>query len=178
MKANGWWVLTGLLAANAAYACPACGDKLNFGGMNFERVNPNPGRVVVLASPGSPAAAGKLDIKAALERDGHEVFVAQSPEELDRMSRDHRPDVVVTHWSDAPAAEQQLGREPGAPTIVPVAYEDKDAAAAKAEGADRCLARADQKRGRKLAEAIDKILEQRRKGAPSECVATIANRSD
>ena len=50
--------------------------------------------------------------------------------------------------------------------------------AAKAEGADRCLARADQKRGRKLAEAIDKILEQRRKGVPSECATTIANRTD
>jgi hypothetical protein len=178
MQTKGWWVLAGLLAANAAYACPACGDKLNFGGMNFERTNPNPGRVVVLVSPGSTVSAGKLDIKAALERDGHQVFVAQSPEELDRLSHDHQADVVVTHWSDVPVAEQKLGTEPGAPTIVPVAYEDKDAAAAKAEGADRCLARADQKRGRKLAEAIDKILEQRRKGAPSECVATVANRSD
>ena len=76
--------------------------------------------------------------------------------------------IIARTWSsltmNAPAAEQQLGREPGAPTIVPVAYEDKDAAAAKAEGADRCLARADQKRGRKLAEAIDKILNNDERG--------------
>ena len=179
MKAKGWWVVAGLLAANAAYACPACGDKLNFGGMNFDRIKPQPGRVVVLAAPDSPLTGKKLDIKTALERDGHEVLLAQSPEELDRLSRDHRPDVVVAHWSDAAVTEQQLGHEPGAPTVVPVAYEDKDADAAKAEGADRCLARADQKRGRILAEAIDKVLEQRRKGAPSQCVATtIASRTD
>ena len=148
--------------------------------MNFDRIKPQPGRVVVLAAPDSALTGKKLDIKTALERDGHEVLSWRSRPTSSIACRVTMPRT----WSSLtgrmpPSTEQQLGREPGAPTVVPVAYEDKDADAAKAEGADRCLARADQKRGRKLAEAIDKVLEQRRKGAPSECVATtIANRTD
>ena len=178
MQTKGWWVLAGLLAANAAYACPACGDKLNFGSGGFDRMKHPPGHVVVLAPPGSALDISKADIKAALERAGHDVVLAQTPEELDRLTSEHAADIVVAHWPDAVSTEQLLGRKTGAPAVIPVAYEDKDAAAARAEGADRCLARTDQKHGRKLAEAVDKILEQRRKGAPSECVPTLADQKD
>ena len=179
MRAKAAWVFAGLLTANAAIACPACGDKLGFGPGFTNAKRAPPGHVLILAAPDSAFASQTAGIRGALEREGHEVVVAQSPDELSHQLREHATDIVLTHWSEAASTDPLLAAGPDSPTVVPIAFADRDAAAAKTEGADRCLARSDQKRGRKLAEAIDKILEQRRKGAPPECVATtIAKRTD
>jgi hypothetical protein len=179
MRAKAAWVIAGLLAANAAFACPACGDKLTFGPSFTNAKRPPPGHVLILAAPDSALASQAAALKGVLEREGHQVVVAQSPDELSHSLHEHPADIVLTHWSEAASTDQLLaGGGADSPTVVPVAFADKDAAAAKAGGADRCLARSDQKRGRKLVDKIDTILEQRRKGTPSECVTAIANRID
>jgi hypothetical protein len=193
----GWLVAMLLLAANAAYACPACGDKIGFGsGVGFDRVvrKGPPGHLVLLAAPGSQLADPR-GVRAALEREGHGVHVVGTVDELAQVAAAGHADLVVTHWKDAALAEERLSAMPAptadpaelaqtgassaaAPIVVPVALESSDAAAAKEHGADRCLERADQRRGRKLLESIDKLLEQRRKGVPSECVLAVAKSTD
>jgi CheY-like chemotaxis protein len=120
--------------------------------------------VLILAAPDTALASQAAGIKGVLEREGHEVVVAQSPDELSHRLHEHPTDIVLTHWSDAASTDQLLAAGADSPTVVPIAFADKDAAAAKAEGADRCLARSDQKRGRKLVEKIDNILEQTPQG--------------
>jgi len=178
MRAKAAWVFAGLLTANAAIACPACGDKLGFGPSFTNAERQPPGHLLILAAPDSALASQAAGIKGVLEREGHEVVVAQSPDELSHRLHEHPTDIVLTHWSDAASTDQLLAAGADSPTVVPIAFADRDAAAAKADGADRCLARSDQKRGRKLVDKIDTILEQRRKGTPSECVTAIANRTD
>jgi hypothetical protein len=199
----GWLVTVFLLAADAAYACPACGDKIGFGsGMSFDRVvrKGPPGHLVLLAVPDSKLADPK-GVRAALEREGHEIHVVGTIDELAKVAADGHADLIVTHWKDAAPAEQRLAEMPAPsadskgtaqgdsaastltavpapPIVLPVAFESSDAAAAKEHGADRCLERADQRRGRKLLESIDKLLEQRRKGVPSECVLAVAKSTD
>jgi hypothetical protein len=166
--------ILGSFAAHASYACPACGDKLNFG-MRFEQQPP--GQLIVLAAPGSALADPASNVRIALERAGHDVSVVQSADELIDKLHGHEIDVVVAHWADVGDLQQRLAGVAPEPAVIPVAYEEEDAAAAAAEGASRCLARIDQKRGRKLAETVDEVLERRRKGAPPECETTVANRT-
>ena len=178
MRAQGGMGLRRAAGCQCGICVPCFGDKLGFGPSFTNAKRPPPGHLLILAAPDSALASQAAGIKGVLEREGHEVVVAQSPDELSHRLHEHPTDIVLTHWSDAASTDQLLAAGPDSPTVVPIAVADKDAAAAKAEGADRCLARSDQKRGRKLVEKIDNILEQRRKGAPSECVTTIANRTD
>jgi hypothetical protein len=173
----------GLFAATAAQACPACGDKLSLvgGGVSFERVSQSgpPARVLVLATPGSPlqAADSDLGLVAELKRSGYDVKVVKDSTELDHAIHEHGADVVVTHWSDAAATAGRLGKESSAPAVVPVAYKAEDAAAAKAAGAGKCVSQAEQRKGRKLTETVDKVIEKRRKGEPVDCPVVVASRT-
>jgi hypothetical protein len=173
----------GLFAATAAEACPACGDKLSLvgGGVSFERVSQAgpPGRIVVLAEPGSTMQAAESDLGLAdeLKRSGHDVKVVADSSELDRVIREQGADVVVAHWSEAAATAGRLGTSTGSPTVVPVSYKSPDAAEAMAAGAGKCVCQADQRKGRKLAETIDKVLDKRRKGEPADCPLVVASRT-
>jgi hypothetical protein len=174
----------GLFAATAAQACPACGDKLSLvgGGVSFERVSHvgPPGRIVVLAAPGSPlqAADKDLGLVAGFKRAGHEVTVVADEADLARVVNEQHTDVVLAHWSEAKTAAGQLGSESTSPTVVAVTYKTEDAEAAKAAGVGDCVCRADQRKGRKLSDKVDQILELRRKGQPADCAVTIASRTN
>lgn len=173
----------GLLAATVAQACPACGDKLSLvgGGVSFERVSQAgpPGRIVVLAEPGSALQAAESDLKlsAELKRSGHDVKVVADTNELDRVVREQGADVVVAHWSEAAATSGRLGTGTGSPTVVPVSYKSSDAADAMAAGAGKCVSQADQRNGRRLVETIDKVLDKRRKGEPADCPVVVASKT-
>jgi CheY-like chemotaxis protein len=171
--------LIGLLGAEAALACPACGDKLNFGGgMGFERrpAAQTVGHVAVLSPPGSaegvPVAAAQ--ISSLLEKDGHHVEVAVDAAALQQSQGQHPIDVVIVHWPQAANAAQLFDGIEGAPTVLAVAYDADDAAAAKSVATAGCFARVDQRRGRKLVEAVTKVIEQRAKGTPPQCSVTVA----
>ena len=171
------------LTATVAQACPACGDKLSLGGggMSFERVSQAgpPGRIVLLAEPGSlmQAAEDDLGLVAEFKRAGHDVKVVTDSSELDRVVREEGADVVLAHWSEAAATAGRLDKGGGPPTVVPVAYKSDDAAAAKAAGAGKCVSQADQRKGRKLTETVGKVLEKRRKGEPADCPMVVASRT-
>jgi hypothetical protein len=173
----------GLLAATAAHACPACGDKLSIvgGGVSFEQVGRNgpPGRIILLAEAGSPlqAADSDLGLVAEFKRAGHDVKVVADSNELDRVVREQGADVVVTHWSEAAATAGRLGKDNSSPTVVSVSYKADDAAAAKAAGVDKCVCQADQRKGRKLTDTVDKVLAQRRKGESADCPLVVASRA-
>lgn len=164
-----------LFTATAAHACPACGDKIMGGGMSFERVPP--GRIVVLAEPGSAlqTAETELGLAAKLKRAGHDVTVVTTSDELDHVVRDHGADVVVAHWTEAAATADRLGKHSGSPTVVAVSYKSTDAAEATAAGVDKCVCQADQRKGKKLAETIDKVLDKRSKGQPTDCLLVAAS---
>jgi hypothetical protein len=169
-------IVAGLLAAPV---CLACGDKLSLvgGGVSFERVSQiTPGRIVLLAEPGSPlqAADQDLGLVAEFKRAGHEVRVVTDASELDRVLGQQSADVVVAHWSEAAATAGRLGSGAASPTVIPVAYKADDAAAAKAAGSAKCLTQADERHGRKLSEAIGKTLEKRRKGERTDCALIVA----
>jgi hypothetical protein len=173
--------VAGLFAATAAQACPACGDKLSLvgGGVSFERVSHMgpPGRIVMLAAPGSrlQAADTDLGLVAGFKRAGHEVTVVADEAELARVVQERHADVVLAHWSEVKTAAGQVGSDSTAPTILAVTYKSEDAAAAKAAGVEDCVCRADQRKGRKLSDTVDQILELRRKGQPADCPVTIAS---
>lgn len=182
MRPRAAMLVVGLLAATAAQACPACGDKLSLvgGGVSFERVSQAaPGRIVLLAEPGSPLQAADTDLGlvAEFKRAGHEVTVVTDPKDLEHVVHEHGADVVVAHWKEAAATAGVLGTGAAAPTVVPMAYKADDAAAAKAAGSGKCVSQADQRSGRKLTETIDKVLERRRKGEPADCPVVVASRT-
>ncbi len=169
-----------LFMATAAEACPACGDKLSLvgGGVSFERVSQaTPGRIIVLAEPGSllQSADSDLGLVNEFKRAGHDVKVVPDADELDRVVREQGADIVVTHWSEAAATAARLGTGGKSPTVVPVSYKADDAAAAKAAGSAKCVSQADKSNGRKLTETIDKALERRRKGEPADCALVVAS---
>lgn len=176
-------VAVGILTATAAQACPACGDKLSLvgGGVSFERVSQAgpPGRIVLLAEPGSQvqAAEKNLGLVAEFKRAGHDVKVVADSDELDRVVREQGADVVIAHWSEAAATAGRLGKGTGSPTVVPMAYKSSDAAEAMAAGAGKCLCQADQRKGRKLTETVDQVLDKRRKGEPADCPLVVASRT-
>jgi len=60
---------------------------------------------------------------------------------------------------------------------VPVSYKSDDAAAALAAGGGKCVYQADQRKGRKLTETIDKVLDKRRKGESTDCPLRVASRT-
>ncbi len=174
----------GLLAATAAEACPACGDKLSLvgGGVSFERVGQSvpPGRIILLAEPGSPVQAADSDLGLAAEfkRAGHDVTVVTDSNELDRVVREQGADVVVAHWKQATATAGLLGKDKSSATVVSLSYKADDAAAAKAAGVDKCVCQADKGKGRKLTDTVNKVLDQRRKGLPADCPLVVASRTD
>ena len=167
-----------LFTAMAAQACPACGDKIMGGGMSFERVSASPpGRIVVLAEPGSAlqTADTELGLAAGLKRSGHDVKVVTTSDELDRVVQEQGADVVVAHWTEAAATADRLSKGDGSPTVVAVSYKSTDAAEATAAGVDKCVCQAEQRKGKKLAETIDKALGKRRKGEPAGCTLVAAS---
>jgi len=163
-----------LFAATTAKACPACGDKLSFGGgMNFERVHSGrPARIVVFAAPGSilESADTELGLAAELKRSGHDVKVVTSASELDRVVQEQGADVVVTHWTEAATTAEHLSKGEKSPTVVAVSYKPTDAAEATAAGVDKCVCAAEQRKGKELTKTIDKVLGKRRKGEPADCM--------
>jgi hypothetical protein len=171
----------GLMATTPVQACPACGDKLApvGGGVGFERVERPPGRIIVLAGQGSvvQSANEDLNLVAAFKKAGHDVKVVSDADELDRVVREQGADVVVTHWSEATAIVGRLGNGDGTPTVVAVAYRADDAAEANAAGAGKCVSQVEQRKGRKLTETIDKVLDKRRKGEPADCPVVVASRT-
>ncbi len=180
MRGSILLVLVSILGTEAALACPACGDKLNFGGgMGFERKTP--GHVALISPVGSaegfaPAAA---EISSLLEKDGHHVEVTVDVAALRQNHGNHAVDVVIVHWPQAPTVTQLFGDIEGGPTVLSVAYDADDAAAAKSAAATTgCFARADLRRGRKVVEAVTKVIGQRAKGTPPQCAATVANQTE
>lgn len=177
-------VAAGLFAATAAEACPACGDKLSLvgGGVSFERVGQSvpPGRIILLAEPGSAVQAADSDLGLAAEfkHAGHNVTVVTDSNELDRVVREQGADVVVAHWKEAAATSERLRKDNSSPTVVSVSYKADDAAAAKAAGVDKCVCQADKGKGRKLTDAVNKVLTQRRKGESADCPLVVASRTD
>jgi hypothetical protein len=196
-------LVLGVLGTNAAFACPACGDKLNFGGnMAFERKARAVGHVALLSSLG-PAAA---EISSLLEKDGHHVEVAVDAAALQHGDKDHQHsdkdhqhgdkdhqhgdkdhqhgdkghpvDVVIAHWPQAADVARLFDAVEGGPTVLAVAYDANDAAAWKAAGPTTCFARVDGRHGRKFTEAVTKVIEQRAKGTPPTCAITVARQSE
>jgi len=178
-----FFVAAGLFAATAVEACPACGDKLSLtgGGVSFERVNKSgpPARVLMLATQGSPLQTADTDLGlvAEFKRSGYDVTVVKDSSELDHALHENAADVVIVHWSEVAATAERLGNEGTPPAIVPVAYKAEDAAAAKAAGAGQCVAQAEQRKGRKLAATVDRVIEKRRKGEPVDCPVVVASRT-
>jgi hypothetical protein len=178
-------LVAGLLAATAAQACPACGDKLSLvgGGVSFMdagRAGP-PGRVVLYAGPGSPlqSAEADLGLVSRMKRAGHEVTVVSDSAELDRVVREHGADVVIAHWSEANATNGRIAKESTSPpTVVAVSYKADDAKAAMAAGVGDCLCKAEQHKGRELTATVDKVLELRRKGQSADCPVKVASRTN
>ena len=169
--------LVGMLGAQAAVACPACGDKLNFGGgMGFERKAQVVGHVAVISPAGAAEnlKAGVAEISSLLEKDGHHVEVAADLATLKSSESHHPVDVVIVHWPEAVDAARALSPGEKAPTVLAVAYDAADAEAAMSAASTGCFARLDQKRGRKLTDAVAKVLEQRAKGAAPQCAVTVA----
>jgi uncharacterized membrane protein YdfJ with MMPL/SSD domain len=104
------------------------------------------------------------------------VKVASTPSELERIVHDQGADVVLAHWSEAAATADKLGKGNAAPTVVAVSYKSDDLAQATAAGVDKCVCQAEAKKGKKLAETIDKVLDQRRKGDSAGCPVVVASR--
>ena len=89
--------------------------------------------------------------------------------------REHGADVVVAHWTEAAATADRFSKDNGSPTVVAVSYKSTDAAEAMAAGVDKCVCQADQRKGKKLAETIDKVLGKRSKGEPADCLLVAAS---
>jgi hypothetical protein len=173
----------GTLIAEAALACPACGDKLNFGGgMGFERMtrSKTAAHVAVLTSVGSAPVPAKAaaEIGSLLEKVGYHVEVAGDDTALRQVQDQHAIDVVIVHWPQAAEATAMLDDVKSGPSVLAVAFDADDAAAAKSAGTTGCLARVDQHRGRKLLEAVEKIIEQKNKGTAPDCTVTVARQSE
>jgi hypothetical protein len=183
MRGSILLLLVGTLIAEAALACPACGDKLNFGGgMGFERMtrSKTAGHVALLTSVGSAQVPAKAaaEIGSLLEKAGHDVEVAGDDAALRQLQDHHAIDVVIVHWPQAAEATTVLGDVKSGPSVLAVAFDADDAAAAKSSGTTGCLARVDHRRGRNLLEAVDRIIEQRNKGTAPECTLTVARQSE
>ena len=173
---------TGLFGATAVQACPACGDKLSIGGgASFERVSQSgpPGRVLVLAAPGSQmqTANSELNLVDEFKRAGYEVRLVGDLNELNHAVHEQGADVVVAHWTDAAAAAGAVGKDASSPTVVSVSYKADDAAAVKAAGAGKCISQAEERKSRKLTGTVGKIIQKRRKGEPADCPVVVASRT-
>jgi len=181
MRGSILLLLVGSLVAQAALACPACGDKLNFGGgMGFERMtrSKTAGHVALLTPAGSEQLPAKAaaDIGRLLEKEGHHVEVAGDGTALRQLQDHHALDVVIVHWPQAADATTVLDQVTSGPTVLAVAFDADDEAAAKTAVTTGCLARVDQRRGRNLMEAVNRIIEQRNKGTAPECTVTVVAR--
>ena len=179
------------LVAAAALAIPvfastalACGDKLAMigGGVSFERIShaTNPGSVVLLIAPGSPFSQADDELKLAesLRKTGHTVRRVSSTAELESALRDSPVDVVVAYWTDANAVAQKLGGSASAaPTVVPVVYQATPAQLSDATAGSKCVAEVEKRRGKQLAETVDKVLQKRKSGQPVTCTTGGAQHS-
>jgi len=103
----------------------ACGDKflllprgLSFG-ETFRASHPG---VVVLYVPGSRLVPGTeyAKVQSLLTRAGHTVVVVESKDELDRALVRNKADIVLTSFTEAPAAGAGLKPWPIGPVILPV----------------------------------------------------------
>jgi hypothetical protein len=182
MRGSILLLLVGTLVTEAALACPACGDKLNFGGMGFDRMThaKTAGHVALLTPTDSAQAPAKAaaNIGSLLEKNGHHVEVAGDDAALRQLQDQHAIDVVIVHWPQAADATAALGDVKSGPSVLAVAYDADDEAAAKAAVTTACLARADQHRGRNLMEAVNRIIEQRKSGTAPECTVTVARQTE
>jgi hypothetical protein len=167
-----------VLAASVAASAGAfaCGDKLAMigGGVSFERIaqTANPGSVVLLIAPDSPLYQADQQLKLAdsLRRSGHTVRRVASESELESALSQQAADVVVVYWTDAAQVHDRLAATSPAPTVVPVVYRATPAQLTDANQQSTCTADVEKRRGRQLAETVERVLEQRKAGAPT-CAA-------
>jgi hypothetical protein len=165
------------LATAALFALPAmagaafaCGDKLAMigGGVSFERIaqTANPGSVVLLMAPDSPLyqADQQLRLADSLRRSGHTVRRVGSEAELESALSQKPADVVIVYWTDAAQVNERLASATRAPTVVPVVYREAAAEVTNATRQSSCVADVEKRRGRQLAETVDRVLGQRKAG--------------
>ena len=173
-------VLVTIALSAATTAALACGDKLAMigGGVSFERISQSahPGRVVMLIAPDSPFSQADSDLKLAdsLRRTGHSVRRVASEAELKAALDKEAADVVVVYWTDAGTVSSDLHAAAAAPTVVPVVYHPTPAQLNDATAQSKCVAQVEKRRGRELAETVDRVVGKRKSGQPSDCVAAQA----
>lgn len=121
-------VVLGLAAAPA----DACGDKLLVIGRRVRRVPQakHPAVVLLYMRPGSalPAAAKEMNLESTLRQAGHRVDTVKEAARLRSRLAAGRYDFVLTDLADAGSVAREAGAGPGAPEVVPVAYEAGEAA--------------------------------------------------
>jgi len=161
------------LSVAAPATAPACGDKLAMigGGVSFERIaqTAHPGSVVLLIAPDSPLyqADQQLRLADSLRRSGHNVRRVASQSELENALNQQAADVVVVYWTEAAQVHDRLAAASPAPTVVPVVYRATPAQLTDANQQSTCTADVEKRRGRQLAETVDRVLEQRKSGTPA-----------
>jgi len=172
-----------LIAMSAvATAAWACGDKLAMigGGVSFERLSQtaHPGRVVLLIAPDSPFSQAETELKLtdSLRRTGHSVRRVASEAELETALHQEGADVVVVYWTDVGTVNDRLtaASASGAPTVVPVVYHATASQLSDATAKSRCVAQVEKRRGRQLAETVERAVEKHKSGQPLDCTAAHA----
>jgi hypothetical protein len=178
MSAKPVYVFAAIALSVATTAAFACGDKLAMigGGVSFERISQSahPGRVVMLIAPDSPFSQADNDLKLAdsLRRTGHSVRRVSSEAELKAALDKEAADVVVVYWTDAGAVNSELRTAAAAPTVVPVVYHPTPAQLNDATTKSKCVAQVEKRRGRELAETVDRVVGKRKSGQPLDCGAS------
>jgi hypothetical protein len=169
---------TCLALSSVAAPAIACGDKLAMigGGVSFDRVASatQPGNVVLLIAPDSPLSRADADLGLtdSLRRTGHSVRRVHSEAELQAALRQEQADVVVVYWTEADAIADAFHSDATtAPTVVPVAYRATPAQLADAAAQSKCIADVEKRRGKQLAETVDRVLAKRKAGLSVDCVA-------
>ena len=168
-----------LIAMSAvATAAWACGDKLAMigGGVSFERLSQtaHPGRVVLLIAPDSPFSQAETELKLtdSLRRTGHSVRRVASEAELETALHQEGADVVVVYWTDAGTVNDRLvAGTSGAPTVVPVVYHATASQLSDATAQSKCVAQVEERRGRQLAETVERAVERHKSGQALDCTA-------
>jgi hypothetical protein len=152
-------VALGLAAAPA----DACGDKLLVIGRRVKRVPSakHPAVVLLYMRPGSalPAAAKEMHLEATLRQAGHRVDTVKRADRLRGELASGRYDFVLTDLADAESVAREAGAVPGAPEVVPVAYEAGDAVLQDSRQAFEVVIEAG--RGRAYLSDLDAAMRQR-----------------
>jgi hypothetical protein len=181
MKMQHWSVLAGL-AVTLATQTPAyaCGDKLSMmgGGVGFETLNPSlhPARVVVFVTPDSPFFATRSALKKKLERAGHTVTVADSPDALQQSLRAAQVDVVLTNLTDERSATP-VKTGASAPALLSLVYKPTSLSFSTTSASVTCTTRVDKTRGSRVLDDIENVMSRKGTGLASDCTPIGAAKS-